>query len=134
MRIKTAFLTVMVVVFLAALIIPFAAAADANNPIPMMRRAEPAVVKAGETVTVYGESLDKSKVADVYLTTLSKQVAVEILEQTEAFIKFRVPAKTEPGKYNPAVLMVKEPMLLVQPVILTVEAAGGVPTGSVPAS
>ncbi|MCC7237335.1 MAG: hypothetical protein IT163_18660 [Bryobacterales bacterium] len=133
MRIKAAFIPIMVVVFLAALVIPFAAAADADNPIPMMRRAEPAVVKAGEIVTVFGESLDKSKVADVYLTTLSKQVAVEILEQTEAFIKFRVPAKTDPGRYNPAILMVKEPMLLVQPVILTVEAASSVPTMSVPA-
>lgn len=127
MRTKSAFFSIMVVVFLAIVISPFVYAADTNNAVPMMRRVEPAVVKAGEVATVFGESLDKSKVADLMLTTVSKQVSVEILEQTEAFIKFRVPANLEPGKYNPAVLMVREPMLLVQPVILTVEAGKAEP-------
>jgi len=127
MRTKSAFLSIMAVVFLAVLLVPFVSAADTNNSVPMMRRVEPAVVKAGEIATVFGESLDKSKVADLMLTTVSKQVSVEILEQTEAFIKFRVPANLEPGKYNPAVLMVREPMLLVQPVILTVEAGKSEP-------
>ena len=127
MRTKSAFLTIMAVVFLAVLFVPFVSAADTNNSVPMMRRVEPAVVKAGEVATVFGESLDKSKVADLMLTTVSKQISVEILEQTEAFIKFRVPANLEPGKYNPAVLMVREPMLLVQPVILTVESAKSEP-------
>ncbi len=127
MRTKSAFLTIMAVVFLAVLFVPFVSAADTNNSVPMMRRVEPAVVKAGEVATVFGESLDKSKVADLMLTTVSKQVSVEILEQTESFIKFRVPANLEPGKYNPAVLMVREPMLLVQPVILTVEPAKSEP-------
>ena len=127
MRTKSAFLTIMAVVFLAVLFVPFVSAADTNNSVPRMRRVEPAVVKAGEVATVFGESLDKSKVADLMLTTVSKQVSVEILEQAEAFIKFRVPANLEPGKYNPAVLMVREPMLLVQPVILTVEPAKSEP-------
>ncbi|MBK7931634.1 MAG: hypothetical protein IPJ98_30400 [Bryobacterales bacterium] len=127
MRTKSALLTIMAVVFLAVLFVPFVSAADTNNSVPMMRRVEPAVVKAGEVATVFGESLDKSKVADLMLTTVSKQVSVEILEQTEAFIKFRVPANLDPGRYNPAVLMVREPMLLVQPVILTVEPAKSEP-------
>ncbi len=127
MRTKSAFVPILVAVFLTALIVPFVATADTNNTVPIMRRVEPTVVKAGETATVYGEALDKSKVADMMLTTVSKQVSVEILEQTELFIKFRVPADLEPGKYNPAVLMVKEPMLLVQPVILTVEDGMNLP-------
>ncbi len=128
MKFKSTYLPVMVVaVVLAAMTAPFLYAADAGDMVPIMRRAEPPVVKAGETVTVFGQALDKARVSDVMLTTASKQVPVEVLEQTESFIKFVVPADLEPGKYNPAVLMVKEPMVLVQPVILTVEARGGTP-------
>lgn len=127
MNYKSKFVPVMVVVILAAMAVPFLYAADAGDMVPIMRRAEPPIVKAGAVVTVFGQALDKARVSDVMLTTASKQIPVDVIEQTESFIKFRVPADVEPGKYNPAVLMVKEPMVLVQPVILTVEARDGAP-------
>ena len=121
MKFHSALFAMIAVVVIAFVVAPFLYA-DAGDAVPLMRRAEPAVVKAGEPVTIYGQALDRSKVSDVMLTTASKQVPVEVLEQTESFIRFRVPADLEPGRYNPAVLMVKEPMVLVQPVILKVEA------------
>jgi hypothetical protein len=111
-------------VLLAAAVLAPVLNADANdNAVPFMRRVEPAVVKAGEEATVYGDALDKTKVADVMLTNDTRQIRVDVVEQTATMIKFIVPADTEPGKYNPTVLMVKEPMLLVQPVVLTVKPA-----------
>jgi hypothetical protein len=114
-------LTAFAVLVTAAILAPVLNADANDNKVPFMRRVEPAVVKAGEQATVYGDALDKTKVADVMLTSDTKQIRVDVVEQTEAMIKFIVPADTEPGKYNPTVLMVKEPMLLVQPVVLTVK-------------
>jgi hypothetical protein len=124
---KSAFTSMMVAVFVAAMFVPLLSATDAEEAVPLMRRVEPMVVKAGDAVTAFGQALDRSKVADVMLTTDSKQIPVEVLEQTESFIRFRVPANLGPGRYYPAVLMMKESMVLVQPVILTVEAAKRAP-------
>ena len=127
MESKSVFISILAAVCIAALFVPLLGAADADNAVPFMRRVEPVVVKVEDAVTAFGQALDRSRVADVMLTTDSKQVPVEVLEQTESFIRFRVPANLEPGKYYPAVLMVKEPMVLVQPVILTVEATKRAP-------
>ncbi len=122
MKGQTTLISLMAAVVFAAVAGPVLFAANSDETIPLMRRAEPAIVKAGETVTVFGQALDRSKVSDVMLTAEDKQIPVEVLEQTESFIRFRVPANLEPGRYYPAVLMAKESMVLVQPVILTVQA------------
>ncbi|MEP7367006.1 MAG: hypothetical protein ABI972_27420 [Acidobacteriota bacterium] len=122
MKRKSTLISLMAAVVIAAVAVPCLYAANSDETVPLMHRAEPAIVKAGEAVTVYGQALDRSKVSDVMLTTEGKQIPVEVLEQTESFIRFRVPANVEPGRYYPAVLMVKEAMVLVQPVILTVQS------------
>jgi len=91
-------------------------------PTPVMRAVTPETVKAGETATVSGEFLDKSRVADLFLTNAQGDVKVEILEQSDSAIKFRVPAKAASGRYNLLVLLVDiEPKLIEEPARLTVE-------------
>lgn len=92
------------------------------QPTPMMRTVAPETVKAGEIATVSGEYLDKSRVADVFLTDGQTDFKVEILEQTSSAIKFRVPAKVVPARYNLLVLLVDvEPKLIEEPVRITVQ-------------
>jgi hypothetical protein len=89
---------------------------------PVMRTVNPETVKAGETATVVGEYLDKTRVADLFLTNAQGDIKVEILEQSVSAIKFRVPAKAAAGRYNLLVLLVDlEPKLIEEPARLTVE-------------
>ena len=91
-------------------------------PTPVMRAVTPETVKAGETATVAGDYLDKSRVADLFLTNAQGDIKVEILEQSVSSIKFRVPAKAAAGRYNLLVLLVDlEPKLIEEPARLTVE-------------
>ena len=91
------------------------------NPTPMMRTVNPETVKAGDIATVSGEYLDKSRVAEVYLTNGTVDIKVQILEQTDSAIKFKVPEKAQPGRYHLMVLMTDEPPKLIEePARLTV--------------
>lgn len=66
MKLHSAVFSTMAVVVIAIVATP-TLYADADQAILLMRRAEPAVVKAGEPVTIYGQALDRSKVSDVML-------------------------------------------------------------------
>lgn len=91
-------------------------------PTPMMRTVTPETVKAGEVATVSGEFLDKSRVADLFLTNDQGDIKVQILEQSASEIKFKVPAKVAPGRYKLLVLLADiEPKLIEEPARLTVE-------------
>jgi hypothetical protein len=91
-------------------------------PTPVMRTVNPETVKVGAVATVSGEYLDKSRVAEVYLTDGKVDVKVEIVEQASGALKFRVPEKTVAGRYNLMVLLADEvPKLIEEPARLTVE-------------
>jgi len=92
------------------------------QPTPMMRSVSPETIKAGEIATVTGEYLDKSRVAELFLTNAQGDIKVQILEQSASEIKFRLPAKVVPGRYKLMILLVDiEPKLIEEPVHLTVE-------------
>ena len=58
----------------------------------------------------------------MFLTDGQTDFKVEILEQTSSAIKFRVPAKVVPARYNLLVLLVDvEPKLIEEPVRITVQ-------------
>jgi len=91
-------------------------------PTPVMRTVSPETVKAGEVATVSGEFLDKSRVAELFLTTAQKDFKVQILEQSATSIKFKVPNNIAPGRYTLSVLLADvEPKVIEEPVRLTVE-------------
>jgi hypothetical protein len=95
-----------------------------NQPVPVtpfIRTATPDTGMPGDVVTVMGDALDKKHVAEVYLTDGKRDVKVEILEQSEDSIRFRLPAKVAPGRYSLMVLTVDEPKYIEQPVYFTVK-------------
>jgi hypothetical protein len=83
---------------------------------------DPDTGKIGDTVGAAGESMDKSKVDELYLTDGTNDFKVQIVDQTDSMIKFKIPPKIKPGRYS---LMIKtkgpDVKLLEQPVRLTVE-------------
>jgi hypothetical protein len=104
-----------------ALIMTAATVRDQTVPeTPLMRVVDPARAKPGETVVVKGDALDKSRVAEVYLTDGAKDFKVEIIEQTNTSITFKILANTPPGRFGLMVLMAREPKFIEQPVYLTV--------------
>jgi len=89
---------------------------------PHLTAVEPGTGKVSDLVTASGKYLDKSRVRGLYLSDAKTDVKVEITEQSEGFIRFKIPAEAKPGRYRLTILMVgSEPIMLEQPVFLTVE-------------
>jgi len=90
--------------------------------VPKMVSVSPDTAKVGDTVVVVGEYLDKSRVAEVYLTDGKNDFKVKVTEQSEQEIKFIVPKEVKPGRYSLMVLTSGQPgMLIEEPVKLNVE-------------
>jgi hypothetical protein len=103
---------------LAALLLSPSASAQSSR----INTVEPDSGKIGDVVTATGEAMDKTKIDELYLTDDKTDYKVEIVEQTDTSIKFKIPAKIKVGRYS---LMFKtkgaDPKLLEQPVKFTVE-------------
>jgi hypothetical protein len=71
---------------------------------------------------IQGDFLGKTRVDEVYLTDHTFDMKVKVLAQTEDSIEFRVPPFVKPGRLQ---LLVKttgrEPLLLEQPLYITIE-------------
>ena len=82
----------------------------------------PETAKAGDEVTVGGEGLDATKVDALFLTNDKEDIQVEMSEQNDKSIKFKVPATVKPGRWA-LMYRTKEaaPKLMEEPVKLTVE-------------
>lgn len=91
-------------------------------PVPILHAVNPESAKPGDVVTVSGESLDKSRVTELYLTNGQVDLKVVITEQSATAIKFKVPEKAAAGRYTMTILLAGEdPKLLDEPVHFTVE-------------
>jgi hypothetical protein len=122
---RTLYLVVFVFIFLFAVqSASRGATTEDRNPLPtpVMRTVDPEAVKAGAVAAVSGEFLDKSRVAEVYLTDGKVDIKVEIIEQASGSLKFRVPENTAAGRYNLMALLVGEVSTLIEtPAHLRVE-------------
>jgi hypothetical protein len=108
--------------FLTLALMTATLALQAQQDSPRMTGVEPETAKAGDALTVTGERLDKDNVAEVYLTTGSKDYKGAISEQTATTIKFKVPADVPAGRYALMVLTAgKDPKLMEQPVKVSIE-------------
>ncbi|MCL6505971.1 MAG: IPT/TIG domain-containing protein, partial [Bryobacteraceae bacterium] len=95
---------------------------DAQAAFPRMTAVEPTNGKAGDVLNVTGENLGKENVAQVFLTDGKNDFKVEITEQAETAIKFKIPANIKPGRFSLMVLTTgSQPKLIEQPVKVTVE-------------
>ncbi len=78
---------------------------------------DPGAGKIGDLIGAAGDSIGKTFVAELFLTDGTNDVKVVIVEQSDKLIKFKVPAKMKPGRYNLMILTPgATPKLLEQPV------------------
>ena len=109
----------LILLLLAALA---AFAALAQGPMPRMTGVEPGNGKAGDVLTIAGENLEKAVVEQVFLTDGKNDLKVEVTDQSNKAIKFRIPASAKAGRFALMLLTKgKEPKLIEQPVKVTVE-------------
>ena len=115
--------TLMVVAALVLLTpLPLWCGDEAVQGVPVMREVAPGTAVVGSVVQVNGEYLDRIHVAEVYLTRGSADTKVQVVAQSKAELKFKVPVDLETGRYGITVLTAaKTPMLLDQPVHLIVK-------------
>ncbi len=93
-----------------------------QTAMPRMTAVEPTNGKAGDVIVVSGENLQKDVVAKVYLTDGKADIQVEVTDQADTAIKFKIPAKATAGRFALMLLTTgKEPKLIEQPVKVTVE-------------
>ena len=94
----------------------------AQSAMPQMKAVEPGNGKAGDLLTVTGENLDKAIVAKLYLTDGTHDIEVVMEAQDATSIKFKIPAKAQPGRLALMVLTRgKEPKLIEQPVKVVID-------------
>lgn len=113
--------------FVSLLCFAFAAPLVAQIPkdeVPQMQTVEPKNGKIGSVLRVTGIFLGKTKIDSVYLTDNTLDMMVKVLDQSDGAIQFRIPPSVKPGKLQLLVKTTgKEPVLLEQPVYITVEEA-----------
>jgi hypothetical protein len=99
-----------------------AGAAALSAQVPVMSKVLPDSGKIGSVLKIQGTFLGKTRVDEVYLTDHTFDMKVKVLEQTEDSIEFRVPPFVKPGRLQLLVKTTgKEPLLLEQPVYITIE-------------
>jgi len=83
---------------------------------------DPDTAKAGDVISVTGEGMGSTNVDALYLTNDSEDFQVQVIEQQEKLIKFKVPSGVKAGPWS---LMLRtkgtEPKLLEQPFKITVQ-------------
>ena len=97
-----------------------AMAAFGFQGLPHCTSIEPDSGKVGDTVTAKGEHLEKSNVAQVYLTDGQKDTPVTVSDQSDTEIKFKVP-EMKAGRYHLLILTGNRASLIEQPVVFTVQ-------------
>jgi hypothetical protein len=93
-----------------------------GQAMPRMTTCDPGNGKVADVLTVSGENLGKQAVAKLFLTDGKTDIPVDIVDQVDAAIKFKVPEKASAGRYSLMLLTTgKEPKLIEQPVKVTVD-------------
>jgi hypothetical protein len=93
-----------------------------KDQVPQMQNVEPKNGKIGSVLKATGLHLGKTKVEEVYLTDHTFDMMVKVLDQTDNSIQFRIPPSVKPGKLQLLVKTAgKEPVLLEEPVYITVD-------------
>jgi hypothetical protein len=100
----------------------FGGAASLAAQVPVIQKAEPNSGRIGSVMRVQGDHLGKTLVDEVYLSDHTFDLKVKVLEQNDDSIEFRIPPFVKPGRLQLVVRTAgKEPVILEQPVYITVE-------------
>jgi hypothetical protein len=108
------------VIAIASLLL-YPVAVNAQNT--MISSVDPLTAKVGDSVNAQGQGLAANKVDQMYLTNGTDDIRVEIVDQQDKVIKFKVPAGIKSGRWALMIHLkvVNGPTLIEQPVKLTVE-------------
>jgi hypothetical protein len=113
---------------LVSLLLAASFAAHAQGT-PRLTSVDPDTGKRGDVITVTGENLGKGTIAKLYLTDGGdgkNDVEVQMIEQTDTSIKFKIPAKSISGRLALMILTVTKPQQLIeQPFKITIEDGTG---------
>ncbi len=103
-----------------------AATPATNGPVPQMTTVSPNSAKIGSVLKIKGVHLNAASVEEVYLSDQTFDLKVKVLTQTDDSIEFRVPPFVKPGRLQLVVKTTdKDPVLLEQPVYITIEEGKG---------
>lgn len=106
--------------FVVVLLLASGAAMQGFQGMPRCSAIDPDTAKTGDTVNASCDNVDKTTVADVYLTDGKADTKVVVMEEGVGKIKFQVP-RIKPGRYHLAFLTANKASMIEQPVVLTVE-------------
>ena len=98
----------------------FPAALSAFQGFPRCTSVDPDTAKTGDAVNITCENVDKTTVADLYLTDGKDDTKIAVMERNADKIKFTVP-RIKPGRYHIAFLTANKASMVEQPVVLNVE-------------
>jgi hypothetical protein len=109
--------------FLIALVLAASFAGYAQQAMPRITSVDPGNGKAGDVIAVSGENLQKDMVAKVYLTDGKNDVQVELVDQSETGLKFKIPASVKaPARLALMVLTAgKDAKYIEQPVKVQID-------------
>lgn len=89
---------------------------------PQMNTLSAKTAKPGDTLVITGVSLSEDRIDEVYLTDHKFDMKVKVLEQTDKYIKVRVPPFAKPGRMQILCLTKgAEPTLLEQPLYVLIK-------------
>jgi hypothetical protein len=100
----------------------FGLAGSLSAQAPQMNNVQPNGGTIGAVLRVHGAYLSKAKVDEVYLSDHTLDMKVKVLDQKDDTIEFRIPPSVKPGRLQLVVKTAgKQPLILEQPVYITVE-------------
>lgn len=89
---------------------------------PEMNTLSARTAKPGDTLVIAGVGLNSSQIDEVYLTDHKFDMKVKVLEQTDKYIKVRVPPFAKPGRMQILCLTKgDDPKLLEQPLYVLIK-------------
>ncbi len=96
--------------------------AQMPDKVPQMHTVKPDNGKIGSVLHIQGIYLGKASVDEVYLTDHTFDMKVKVMAQSEDSIDIRIPPSAKPGRLELLVKTTgKEPLLIEQPVYITVQ-------------
>jgi hypothetical protein len=105
---------------ISALSLVLAGALMAFQGQPRCTALDPDTAKTGDTVNATCENVDKSSVANLYLTDGKDDTKIAVMANTAEKITFQVP-RVKPGRYHIAFMSANKSSIVEQPIVLTVE-------------
>jgi len=105
---------------LFAVLIAMAIMLVAFDAVPRCTSVDPDTGKKGDLITAKGENLGKTGIAELYLTNGTKDTKVDISDQSDVEVKFKIP-EIPAGRYRLLILTANRASLVEQPVVVTVE-------------